>query len=286
MRFVQLMVVIGAVGIAVSAVAAAPDAKPGLWERTVTRQMDGAPMSPVADPSKLTLEQRARIEQMMSMRGATAPTTSVLRYCVTAEAARQWDSFSREDGDEAKCERTVQDDSPRATQGIARVRRRREGDGRVHGRRARSHPRDDHLGSAGPEWAAHDDDRDGQPLAVSRLRHGEGGRAAARQGLTLPRRPRRSRRGLRSAIGKRYAELSAVAAARDCSLPLPSAGPGGRSRRYFPRPPDLPRGAMRITGIATGLRPCGPRGACGDVGAFGARPLKLPPLPFVISTPP
>jgi len=59
-----------------------------------------------------------------------------------------------------------------------------------------------------------------------------------------------------------------------------------RSRRYFPRPPDLPRGAMRITGIATGLRPCGPRGACGDVGAFGARPLKLPPLPFVISTPP
>jgi len=114
MRFLQLIVVVGAVGIAVSAVAAAPDAKPGLWERTVTRQMDGPPMSPVADPSKLTLEQRARIEQMMSMHGATAPTTSVLRYCVTAEAARQWDSFSREDGDEAKCERTVQDDSPRA----------------------------------------------------------------------------------------------------------------------------------------------------------------------------
>ncbi len=114
MRIVQLMIVIGAAGMAAAAAGAPPDAKPGLWERTVTRQMEGAPVSPLADPSKLTPEQRARIEQMMSARGATAPTTAELRYCVTPEAARRWDTFSREDGDDANCERTVQDETPRA----------------------------------------------------------------------------------------------------------------------------------------------------------------------------
>jgi hypothetical protein len=114
MRIVQLMIVVGAAGMATSAAGAAPDAKPGLWQWTVTRQMEGAPVSPAADPSKLTPERRARIEQMMSVRGATAPTTAELRYCVTAEAARRWDTFSREDGDEAKCERTVQEETPRA----------------------------------------------------------------------------------------------------------------------------------------------------------------------------
>src|SRR5262245_38558697 len=98
----------GATGVAL---AAPPNARPGLWERTVTRQMEGAPVPSVAPGAKLTPEQRARIEQMMSLRGATAPTTSIVRYCVTREAAQQWESFAEGNGDDAKCERKVQDES-------------------------------------------------------------------------------------------------------------------------------------------------------------------------------
>jgi hypothetical protein len=94
-----------------AALAAPPNAKPGLWESTVTRQMAGAPVSPVADTSKLTPEQRARLEQMMAMRGATAPTTSVVRYCVTPESAQRWESFAQDNSADGKCERTVQDES-------------------------------------------------------------------------------------------------------------------------------------------------------------------------------
>ena len=114
MRVAKMLMVVAAVGTAIAAAAAPPDAKPGLWERTVTRQMEGAPVAPVADRSKLTPEQRARIEQMMAMHGATAPSTAIVRYCVTAEAAQRWESFSREDGDETKCERRVEDESPRS----------------------------------------------------------------------------------------------------------------------------------------------------------------------------
>ena len=114
MRVTKMLFVVLGAGTCIVAVAAPPNAKPGLWERTVTRQMEGAPVAPVADRSKLTPEQRARVEQMMSMRGATAPTTSIVRYCVTPEAAQQWESFSREDGDDAKCERKVEDESARS----------------------------------------------------------------------------------------------------------------------------------------------------------------------------
>lgn len=99
---------------AASALAVAPNVKPGLWERTVTRQMEGTPVSPVKDLSKLPPDQRARIEEMLSTRGSTTPTTSVARYCVTPESAQNWDTFSRAEREDANCERTVRDETPRS----------------------------------------------------------------------------------------------------------------------------------------------------------------------------
>lgn len=109
--FSTVCVVLAALGFAGHAVAVAPDVKAGLWERTVTRQMEGPAVSPVADLSKLPPEQRARIEQMIATRGATAPTTSVVRYCVTPESAQKWETFAR-DGQDPSCQRAVQDASP------------------------------------------------------------------------------------------------------------------------------------------------------------------------------
>lgn len=114
MRGGRIWIAVAAASVAAVALAAPPEVKPGLWERTVTRRVEGAPVAPVADPSKLTPEQRARVEQMTAARGATVPTTSVVRYCVTPDAARQWDSFAREDAVDTKCERTVQDESAHA----------------------------------------------------------------------------------------------------------------------------------------------------------------------------
>ena len=111
MRASRIAIVVGAAGFAGAALGAAPDVKTGLWERTVTRQMEGAPVAPMADSAKLTPEQRARLEQMMSLRGTTAPTTSIVRYCITPEAAQRWESFAEDSGADAKCERTVQDES-------------------------------------------------------------------------------------------------------------------------------------------------------------------------------
>lgn len=110
----RLVFAVLASSVAASAVAAPPEVRSGLWERTVTRQMEGAPVSPVADLSKLPPEQRARIEQMLSTRGSTAPTTTVARYCVTPESAQKWETFSREERDDANCARTVQDETSRS----------------------------------------------------------------------------------------------------------------------------------------------------------------------------
>lgn len=114
MRVAVVLIVIAAAGAAGAAKAAGPEAKAGLWERTVTRQMEGPPVSPVADPSRLPPEQRARIEQMLSVRTTSAPTTTVARYCVTAEAVKMWETFSREERDETNCRRSVEAESSRA----------------------------------------------------------------------------------------------------------------------------------------------------------------------------
>lgn len=116
MRVSRFAIVVGAAGFAGAALGAAPDVKTGLWERTVTRQMEGAPVAPVADLSKLPPEQRARIEQMLATRGTTAPTTSVARYCVTPETAQNWETFAPDERDGATCQRTVQDATSRSLQ--------------------------------------------------------------------------------------------------------------------------------------------------------------------------
>ena len=114
MRISRMAIVLGVLGYAGAALGAAPDVKTGLWERTVTRQMEGPPVSPVADLSKLPPEQRARIEQMLAQSVTTAPTTAVVRYCITPDTARTWESFGRNERDDANCEHTVQDSTPRS----------------------------------------------------------------------------------------------------------------------------------------------------------------------------
>jgi hypothetical protein len=113
MRFSTLVAPIVAACFAGGVLAASLDAKPGLWERTATTQMEGTPVAPVADPSKLPPDRRAQVEQMMMARTSTTPTASVLRQCVTPEMLQQWDAFAREDRDDSACTRTVIDQSAR-----------------------------------------------------------------------------------------------------------------------------------------------------------------------------
>ena len=56
----RILIAMVAGSVAGAAFSAAPGVKPGLWERTVTRQMDGAPVSPAADLSKLPPAERAK----------------------------------------------------------------------------------------------------------------------------------------------------------------------------------------------------------------------------------
>jgi hypothetical protein len=113
MRFSTLVTPIVAACCASSALAASLDARPGLWERTATTQMEGTPVAPVADLSKLPPDRRAQIETMMAARTSTTPTASVLRQCVTPEMLKQWDAFSRGERDDSGCARTVIDQSAR-----------------------------------------------------------------------------------------------------------------------------------------------------------------------------
>ena len=67
------------------------DIKLGLWESTVTTQMSGMPALPPEMLSKLTPEQRAKMEAAMG-RGAASPKTTT-RHCVTKETLNQALSF-------------------------------------------------------------------------------------------------------------------------------------------------------------------------------------------------
>ena len=109
--FLSAVAAVAAVTCAAGADGASPNLKPGLWERTVARQMEGPPVAPAADLSKLSPERRARVEQAMAARSTTTPSTSVTRYCLAPEAAPTWESFSRDVHDDASCQRTLQDES-------------------------------------------------------------------------------------------------------------------------------------------------------------------------------
>ncbi len=58
------------------------DVKTGLWETTVTSDMNGMP--PI-DTSKMTPEQRARVEAVLKARSGRGPTTHTNRSCMTKE---------------------------------------------------------------------------------------------------------------------------------------------------------------------------------------------------------
>lgn len=84
-----------------AAARAAPfDARLGLWEVTHTTETKGAP--PI-DTSKLTSEQRARLEQMLKAR--QGERTKTLRSCLTKEKLEK-DVFPAEKED-ASCKRTL-----------------------------------------------------------------------------------------------------------------------------------------------------------------------------------
>src|ERR1035441_6170576 len=67
------------------------DIKLGLWESTITTQMSGMPALPPELLSKLTPEQRAKMEAAMGRGGASPKTTT--RHCVTKETLNQALSF-------------------------------------------------------------------------------------------------------------------------------------------------------------------------------------------------
>ena len=81
------------------------DVKLGLWESTVTTDTAGAPPIPEEVLSKMTPEQRARMEAVIKGRQGAGPQSRVTKSCLTKEVLDKSLSF----GDEGKgeCKRTV-----------------------------------------------------------------------------------------------------------------------------------------------------------------------------------
>ena len=77
------------------------DVKPGLWETTTTTEMSGMP--PI-DTSKMTQEQKARIESAMKKRQAQGPRVHVRKSCVTKERLNR-EPFQEKE--QESCTRTV-----------------------------------------------------------------------------------------------------------------------------------------------------------------------------------
>ena len=63
------------------------DVKLGLWETTLTNQMDISSMIPADALASLTPDQRAKMEAAMQGRGG--PRTSVTKHCVTRETVNE-----------------------------------------------------------------------------------------------------------------------------------------------------------------------------------------------------
>jgi hypothetical protein len=79
------------------------DVKEGLWEMTVTHSISGLPTMPNIPPdtlAKMTPEQRARVEAMMTGQ----PTTDVNKECITKEKIAKAAAFSSNRGE---CTRTI-----------------------------------------------------------------------------------------------------------------------------------------------------------------------------------
>jgi len=85
------------------------DVKLGLWEMTVTSQMSGLPPMPPIDTSKMTPEQRARVEAMLAARGnsANSPgTPRVVKDCITKEKLDK-EAFQVNQRNDSSCKQTV-----------------------------------------------------------------------------------------------------------------------------------------------------------------------------------
>jgi|SRR5450759_3827797 hypothetical protein len=105
----RFSVIVG-VGLIVGAAPASAqtfNVKLGLWEVTSTTQSTGA--LPI-DTSKMTPEQRARVEAAMAARANAAPTTRTTRSCMTQKELEK-DLFQEQENDPA-CKRTVVANSP------------------------------------------------------------------------------------------------------------------------------------------------------------------------------
>ena len=80
------------------------DVKLGLWETTMTNQMDMSSMLPPEVLSKLTPEQRARMEAGMSGRGGAR--TSTTKHCITKDTINEALTSASRANREVNCTRT------------------------------------------------------------------------------------------------------------------------------------------------------------------------------------
>lgn len=79
--------------------------KPGLWEIASESQIDGAPSLPEEQLSRLTPDQRARIEAAMQSSMAEAAKPHLAKHCLTPEKiARGLDINHRDD---SRCEKKI-----------------------------------------------------------------------------------------------------------------------------------------------------------------------------------
>jgi hypothetical protein len=82
------------------------DVKLGLWETTVTNQMDIASLVPPDVLSKMTPEQRAKMEAAMSGRGGGQMNTS--KHCITKETLNEaFSNIGRGNSKATNCTQTV-----------------------------------------------------------------------------------------------------------------------------------------------------------------------------------
>jgi hypothetical protein len=86
------------------------DAKPGLWERTVTMQQQMA-MPSLPDLSALSPAQRAQMERTMAAMSGK-PTTS--RECVTPAMLEKWEDFQKDPQQASDCTHQVLESTPRS----------------------------------------------------------------------------------------------------------------------------------------------------------------------------